>query len=525
MSQEDPEAADESGHRALPSVDMPLLREQRRASRVKLVTVASAIVAVLVVGLGAAIAHRFLAGDERGGDEQGGGGQGGGEPAAEVSSVQAAPSGVRDGGVDATPSADLARAGDAPLGPRDAGEPVSSRAANRQMARFGQASGFRAALRKAGIDDLEYTELEPALKEVMDFRRCRPEDRMVIEREDDGTLVRFEYHGRPTSFIEAVRQPDGVTAQKVDKPMETVRVARAGRVERSLGDALVRAGFRRSLLRVFLSAFDGRVNFSTDSRKGDRFRVIVDEHHLEGEFYEYGTVHALEYEGQRTGTLQAFWFDEPSGRGDFYDADGKTLHGWLKSPCRYDRISSPFDPHRKHPILGRVVPHLGMDFAAGRGTPVEAAAGGRVTFAGRKGANGNLVGIRHEGGFRSLYAHLQRIEPGIEVGTRVEQGERIGYVGSTGRSTGPHLHFALRRGGRFVDPAKELNGPGRRMRGGLLAPYKRRVRKLQRELRGIDADQAAQGEQEDEVITRSSERDRPADDGVVADSRAAMHSH
>ncbi len=136
--------------------------------------------------------------------------------------------------------------------------------------------------------------------------------------------------------------------------------------------------------------------------------------------------------------------------------------------------------------MKRVVPHLGVDYAASTGTPVWAAAEGRVSFAGRKGPNGNLVVIRHGGGFETAYAHLHRIKSGIRPGTFVKQRELIGFVGSTGRSTGPHLHFGLKKYSRYIDPLDELNGPGLRMSSRALPDYKEAMAVWQTQLEGIE---------------------------------------
>src|SRR5690606_30707078 len=148
-------------------------------------------------------------------------------------------------------------------------------------------------------------------------------------------------------------------------------------------------------------------------------------------------------------------------------------------------ISSPFDPRRMHPVLRRIHPHNGVDYAAGTGTPVWAAAEGTVTFVGPRGANGNLVSLRHANGYESHYAHLSRFASGLSRGDAVTQRQVIGYVGSTGRSTGPHLHFGLKRNGRFVDPQAELNGPGRMMPAAFLGRYRGLVRQLRTELEAI----------------------------------------
>src|SRR5690606_3579865 len=130
------------------------------------------------------------------------------------------------------------------------------------------------------------------------------------------------------------------------------------------GDALATMGLGRSLVGVFIEAFGARANFSTDTRAGDTLRIIVDEERLDGELLRYGRVHALEYDGAKTGALRAYYYEVAAGDGDFYDDTGRATHGsWLRTPLRYDHISSPFDPNRLHPILRRVRPHNGVDYA------------------------------------------------------------------------------------------------------------------------------------------------------------------
>jgi murein DD-endopeptidase MepM/ murein hydrolase activator NlpD len=237
---------------------------------------------------------------------------------------------------------------------------------------------------------------------------------------------------------------------------------------------------------VFVDAFERTVSFSSDTRAGDTFRIIVDEERINGQFLRYGTVHALEVRGGRIGEHQAFWFEPNEDLSDYFDPTGRAMHGgWLRTPVRYDHISSPFDPLRRHPILHRIMPHNGIDYAAPVGTPVFAAANGVITFVGNRGPNGNLVSIHHDNGFETHYAHLSRFAPGLATGTNVRQRQLIGYVGTTGRSTGPHLHFGLKRNARFVDPLTELNGPGRMLPSTFLGRYRRQVHTLTQELAHI----------------------------------------
>jgi murein DD-endopeptidase MepM/ murein hydrolase activator NlpD len=368
----------------------------------------------------------------------------------------------------------------------DAGTPVTQGASTRRTFSFGSAPAFRNALMNAGITRDEAMALETALTPVLDFRRCRPEHRMVLERDPTGRLVRFEYRTSATDYVAMTRNADGsMRGSRVSVPVERIRLVRAGRVTTSIGEALERAGLRASLVSAFVDAFQGRADFTNDTRAGDVFRVVVEEERVHGRFLKYGTVHAIMFDGTATGHLEAYWWETQGERGQFYDASGRELHGgWLVVPGRFERISSPYDPRRMHPILRRIQPHNGIDFAAPTGTPVWAAASGTVIWAGPKGPNGNLVGISHGGGYQTYYAHLHRIAAGITRGVHVNQRQPIGQVGTTGRSTGPHLHFGLKRGSAFADPASVLNGPGRQLPGSALRAFQSRQRQLKQEMLG-----------------------------------------
>lgn len=444
-----------STHRPLPSVGIPLLKDDlERSRRQRLVVGGLAVVGCAIVGLVGWLAVPM-------GDDP--------EPEEEVGA--------------GTVPIDLGYVPpvDAPVFP-DAGPPPEPIEVAREedgrvrtVHLFGTARGFGSALTASGISGEDADALVTALDGVLDFRRCRPDDELVVERASDGTLLRFEYRASITQIYEATRDELGVLhGRPVEVPIDIERVARGGTVASSLGGALDGVGLGRTLVGVFIDAFEGRMNFDTDTRSGDSFRVVIDSESVGGTFLRWGTVHAIEYHSARRGLLRAFWFVPREGDdGEFYDETGRAMHGgWLRTPLRFDHISSPFDPRRMHPVLHRTMPHNGIDFAAGSGTPVWAAADGEITFAGERGANGNLIAIRHEGGWETFYAHLLRFATGIRAGVHVDQRDPIGFVGSTGRSTGPHLHFGLKRGGRWVDPATQLNGPGRPLPAALLPRFR-----------------------------------------------------
>jgi murein DD-endopeptidase MepM/ murein hydrolase activator NlpD len=357
----------------------------------------------------------------------------------------------------------------------------------RQAVRFGAAGTFREALRAAGCSPDETAQLVDALEGIVDFRRCRPDHELLFDRNPDGTLESFEYRVGPIeSFVARRDDADGFRAERVVVPIERRRIARGGMVSGSLAHTLAGVDLGRNLAGAFVEAFEGKIDFAKGMRPGDTFRIVVDEEYIDGEFFRYGTVHALDYAGARSGRLRAFWFQPTDRRGDFHDAKGRAIHGgWLRTPLRYDRLTSGFNLKRMHPILKRIVPHLGIDYAAAPGAQVWAAADGTVTFAGERGANGNLVVIQHASGYETFYAHLSRIARGVKPGVTVSQRDPIGAVGSTGRSTGPHLHFALKRHGRFVDPKRELNGPGRPLPATSMARFRQLVARSERELDAI----------------------------------------
>ncbi len=462
--------------RPLPSVDMPLLRGQVRAARARRGAVL-AMLGVAAVGFAAWGLWRTVSAwlDEP-------------EEPPVLASI---PLPAKDPEAYAPPEPEFEDETGDDLSVDEPGPEVVEIApaeggAARSETTFGQSLGFRPALLRAGLSNDEAIEIERAATDILDFRRCQPSDRIVFERDEAGKLLSFEYHDETTSYVKVSHDGETYSGERVEIPVRRDLVVRSGTIRTSLGEAVMAAGLDRTHAGLFVETFDSKVNFATQARAGDAFRVVVDEEFVDGRRVGYGQVRAIEYIGERAGTLRAFWFEPNGRRGDWYGEDGRAIRGgWLRIPCRYDRISSPFDPRRMHPILRRIHPHNGVDFAAATGTPVYAAADGEITWAGPKGPNGNLISIRHADGYTSHYAHLHRIQRGIRPGVEVEQRQLIGTVGTTGRSTGPHLHFGLKRGGRFVDPMAVINGPGPRLPGGQLAAFRRVMAEMNEKLESV----------------------------------------
>jgi murein DD-endopeptidase MepM/ murein hydrolase activator NlpD len=328
------------------------------------------------------------------------------------------------------------------------------------------------AMRDAGVDSASIQAVVDSLTPHFDFRHSRPGDRWEVRVDNDGVILSFRYHRSAEEIYEAYRRSDGsYDAGRVDVPLEVVTEGYGDTVTTSVYHALQRAGEDTSLATRFMEIFRWDFDFSRDARPGDTFRVLVEKIYLDGQFLRYGRVLAAEYAG-RSGTLRAFSFAAEEGRSEYYTADGEPLRRmFLQAPLEYRRISSTFTRRRFHPILRRYRPHLGVDYAAATGTPVWAIADGSITFAGQRGANGNLVVIEHDEHYDSRYAHLSRFAPGIRRSREVSQGEVIGYVGNTGMSTGPHLHFGVRLDGEYIDPLSIQSSRGARLEGDTLEAF------------------------------------------------------
>jgi murein DD-endopeptidase MepM/ murein hydrolase activator NlpD len=242
-------------------------------------------------------------------------------------------------------------------------------------------------------------------------------------------------------------------------PFETRVVPVSAEIEDSLFSTLQGVGEEDQLALDLADIFSSDIDFYTDIQKGDSFRVLVQKKYLDGRFAKYGAVLAATFTNQQK-LITGLLFEDQNGKPAYYTPEGKALRrSFLKSPLKFAsaRVTSRFSMARRHPILKIVRPHLGVDYAAPAGTPVQAVGAGIVRSAGRNGNSGKMVRIRHSNGYETLYLHLSRIN--VKAGARVEQGELIGWVGSTGLSTGPHLDFRVLRNGKAINPAKVVFPP------------------------------------------------------------------
>ena len=311
--------------------------------------------------------------------------------------------------------------------------------------------------------DLAYRFIE-SVQSVFDPRRLRVGNAYKLIVADSGLLRRFEYHVDNDQFLRVDRvseTPASFSAEMV--PYVKIRDERAveGLIDEqnnSLVAALDDGGENVNLAILMAEVFSGEIDFNNDLRRGDHFRVLFEKFYREDEFAGYGDIMAAEFYNDGR-TIQAFGFRLPDDEETlYYDADGRSMKRlFLSSPFRFEpRVTSRFSYRRLHPVLGTRRPHLGVDYGAPTGTPVIAVANGRVISAANSGGSGNMVRLSHTNGYETYYLHLSRFAKGMRPGARITQGQTIGYVGSTGLSTGPHLDYRIRKNGTFVNPLEEI---------------------------------------------------------------------
>jgi murein DD-endopeptidase MepM/ murein hydrolase activator NlpD len=320
------------------------------------------------------------------------------------------------------------------------------------------------ALRRKEIPLKEIYKLINSLETFFDFSQSQPHHRFVLKLRES-KIISFEYHASPKEIYIANRKNNGsfkISKKKV--AVKTLLKMKGGRIETSLFNAVKKLGLHPSIVTYFVDIFAAQINFFIEQRYNDTFKIIAEEELVDKKFFGYKRVLALEYDGLYTGRVRAFLFKDRKGNEDYYDERGYSLaRTLLKTPLRYGKISSHFSRARMHPILRRFKAHLGVDYAAPRGTPIWAMADGVITKMGFNKVSGKFIVIQHKHKLSSHYAHLLRFARKLSPGTFVKQRQIIGYVGSSGRSTGPHLHFSLKYRGRFINPLKFKTKPLRKI--------------------------------------------------------------
>ena len=305
-----------------------------------------------------------------------------------------------------------------------------------------------------------------------DWTRWR--DALVDEIDPKRLMPGTEFHGvlSPSGKLESLNividrrnevrfraEEETIVVSRIERPVESEVLRLEGVVESSLFGAVEAAGGDPELAVRMAQIYQWDIDFLRDLRKGDRFVVVVDRQTIEGEFYRWGAIFAARFVN-RDRSLDALVYPDDDGRLGYYDLEGHPLRKqFLRSPLKFSRITSRFSMSRFHPVLKRRMPHYGVDYGAPVGTPALCTADGTVTLAGRNGGAGNMVRVRHANGYETNYLHLSRFGKGIRRGARVAQGQVVGYVGSTGLSTGPHLDYRVKHNGSWINPLSISSPP------------------------------------------------------------------
>tara|TARA_Y100001934_G_scaffold80850_1_gene100339 strand:+ start:415 stop:1866 length:1452 start_codon:yes stop_codon:yes gene_type:complete len=316
------------------------------------------------------------------------------------------------------------------------------------------------SLKKNNVSEQQISLLNLALRDVFNASsRSRPRDTYRLVVDTSGVVLSFTYTPvrepeRPV-FIELVK--DELVGKRQALPLDTREYAAEVFIEDNLANAISVLGESDALTdRITDNIFGSVIDFRLNTRKGDRIRILFEKEFLNDQFIRYGRVALAEYQGQIV-QQNAYRYTPRGGSPGYFDGEGNSLaRMFLLYPLPFRGINSHFNLRRFHPVLKRNVPHLGTDYAASHGTPVFATAIGTVTHAGNQGGYGLLVEIEHANGYRTRYAHLSKVL--VKRGQRVAQQQTVGRVGSTGRSTGPHLHYEILKNGRQINPTSVNRG-------------------------------------------------------------------
>jgi murein DD-endopeptidase MepM/ murein hydrolase activator NlpD len=283
------------------------------------------------------------------------------------------------------------------------------------------------------------------------LRLLRPGDEIRVHH-DGGNVTELSRDIDVFSTLRVTRAGDGFEARVVALDYQTRTSSTSAEIRSSLFEAAAGAGISDGTIMKLASVFASDIDFVLDLREGDRFTLVYEEMWRNGEKLAEGEILAAEFVNQGR-THQAVRYRSDDGRVSYYTPEGKSLRrAFVRAPLAFSRVSSDFNPRRRHPILNTIRAHRGVDYAAPAGTPVRAPGDGKIIFRGRKGGYGNAIIMQHPGGITTLYGHLSAFAKTAREGQPVSQGSIIGYVGATGLATAPHLHYEYRVNGRYMNP-------------------------------------------------------------------------
>jgi len=311
--------------------------------------------------------------------------------------------------------------------------------------------------RRNGLDLTDLAAMVDMPEVGAGLKRLKPGDHLEItHRESEVLSLRRELDD--VKVLSIARSATGFEATTLERTVDVRTSGAHGVIESSLFEAGVAAGISDKLTMAMAGIFEWDIDFIQDVREGDEFTVIYEEIWRDGAKLRNGEVVAAEFINQGK-VYRAARFRDATGRADYFTPDGHSMRkAFLRAPLEFTRISSTFNPNRRHPVLNTIRAHRGVDYAAPTGTPIRAAGDGKVTFRGVQGGYGNVIVLQHGNNITTLYGHMSRFA-GAKVGNRVRQGEIIGYVGKSGLATGPHLHYEYRVDGVHRNPLTAIKPP------------------------------------------------------------------
>lgn len=305
---------------------------------------------------------------------------------------------------------------------------------------------------RAGLNDRVMYDVISNKEAASSLKRLHPGQTLSFNLDDNGTLAQLRYQTDRLSHELYSRTDSGFKRDTITRQPDIITAFRHADITSSLFLAGQSAGMEPSLIMELANIFGWDVDFALDIRSGDSFSLVYEERYLDGEKLDNGAILAAEFINQGK-KFRAVRYTDLNGNSHFYTPEGDSMRKeFLRTPVDFARISSHFNLKRKHPVLHTIRAHKGTDYAASRGTPIRSTGDGKVIHAGRKGGYGNTVIVQHGQTYRTLYAHMSKFARGVRNGSRVKQGQIIGYVGSTGLATGPHLHYEFYVNGAVRNP-------------------------------------------------------------------------
>jgi murein DD-endopeptidase MepM/ murein hydrolase activator NlpD len=329
------------------------------------------------------------------------------------------------------------------------------------------------ALLSIKIPPTEILALTNAFKSIFDFRCSRPKDSYEICLDSDRSIQKFVYKTSLLDEYEATKEADGgYRVFKREIQLNRQVAAKLFTIDTSLCQAVEESGETQKIASIIAEIFSWDIDFYLYPRKGDRIAVVFERCYKDGAFVKYGNILAARYVGAQD-TFSAFYYDD-GRRGGYYDETGQPLKKmFLRTPLKFGKMTSGYSIRRFHPIHKRYKAHTGIDYGAPMGTPIFATANGKVTFSGRKGGYGKLIIVKHPNGYQTYYGHCSKLKK--KRGENVNQGEVIALVGSTGISTGPHVHYEVRVNGKPINPNTVKKSRGKPLNPGYLDDFRQQV--------------------------------------------------